>query len=248
MADGYLGDEAETDRVFGHLSPDVPERLYRTGDLVRVDTSGRLRFLGRADDQVKLRGYRIELSAISDVLTGHPEVQDAVVVVTDGDGADKRLVAAVVLAPGASVDAVALRELLNQTLPSYMVPNLWAVVDRLPVTANGKVDRRALVAVAGPARRSAAPRRPSRSRGRSGPGRVDLERIAALFAAVIEGEPVTDVTEDTDFFVIGGNSLGAVRLVRKVKQELGATVRLRDFLLAPTPAGLSALIEKAAER
>ncbi|MGW1512366.1 non-ribosomal peptide synthetase [Streptomyces sp. NPDC002394] len=250
LADGYLGDEAETDRVFGHLSPDVPERLYRTGDLVRVDTSGRLRFLGRADDQVKLRGYRIELSAISDVLTGHPEVQDAVVVVTDGDGADKRLVAAVVLAPGASVDAVALRELLHQTLPSYMVPNLWAVVDRLPVTANGKVDRRALVAVAGPAKRSAAAPAPAVEEpvAAPAPAGVDLERIAALFAAVIEGEPVTDVTEDTDFFVIGGNSLGAVRLVRKVKQELGATVRLRDFLLAPTPAGLSALIEKAAER
>ncbi|AJF67781.1 non-ribosomal peptide synthetase [Streptomyces vietnamensis] len=250
LADGYLGDEAETARVFGHLSPDVPERLYRTGDLVRVDTSGRLRFLGRADDQVKLRGYRIELSAISDVLTEHPEVQDAVVVVTDGGGADKRLVAAVVLAPDAAVDAVALRDLLTETLPSYMVPTLWAVVDRLPVTANGKVDRRALVAVAKPARRSAgtpvaAVEEPVAA---PAPPAVDLERIAGLFAAVIEGEPVTDVTEDTDFFVIGGNSLGAVRLMRKVKQELGATVRLRDFLLSPTPAGLSALVEKAAER
>lgn len=243
LADGYLGDEAETALVFGTLSPDVPERLYRTGDLVRVDTSGRLRFLGRADDQVKLRGYRVELSAISDVLAEHPGVQDAVVCVTDADGADKRLVAAVVLAPNTAVDAVGLRELLAEKLPSYMVPNLWAVVDRLPVTANGKVDRRALAAVAGPARRSAAPEPAEPEQGAV--AAVNLERIAGLFAAVIEGEPIDGITEDTDFFVIGGNSLGAVRLMRKVKQELGANVRLRDFLLSPTPAGLRALIEEA---
>ncbi|MFJ7153495.1 amino acid adenylation domain-containing protein [Streptomyces sp. NPDC101118] len=257
LADGYLGDRAETDRSFGHLSPDVPERLYRTGDLVRIDTSGRVRFLGRADDQVKLRGYRVELSAISDVLAEHPEVQDAVVLVTDGDSAEKRLVAAVVLAEGAGVDAVGLRDLLKERLPSYMVPTLWAVVDRLPVTANGKVDRRALAAVAGPARRSApaggspeaaagtqaAPEAPAAE----APASLPLERIAELFAAVIEGpEPAGGVTEETDFFMIGGNSLGAVRLMRKVKQELGAAVRLRDFLLSPTPAGLRTLIEKAA--
>ncbi|WP_063771018.1 non-ribosomal peptide synthetase [Streptacidiphilus neutrinimicus] len=241
LADGYLGDEAETARVFGHLSPDVPERLYRTGDLVRIDAKGRLHFLGRADDQVKLRGYRVELSAISDVLSEHPEVQDAVVTVTDGGGADKRLVAAVVLVPEAAVDAVALRDLLAEKLPSYMIPNLWAVVDRLPVTANGKVDRRALAAVAGPARRSAA----APSAPEPAPAVVAVERVAALFAAVIEGDPVGDVVEDTDFFMIGGNSLGAVRLMRKVKEELGANVRLREFLLAPTPGGLIALIEKA---
>ncbi|MFD9409127.1 amino acid adenylation domain-containing protein [Streptomyces sp. NPDC059989] len=264
LADGYLGDEAETARAFGLLSPDVDERLYRTGDLVRIDTRGRIRFLGRADDQVKLRGYRVELSAISDVLAEHPEVQDAVVLVTDGDSAEKRLVAAVVLTDGAAADAVALRDLLKERLPSYMVPTLWAVVDRLPVTANGKVDRRALAAVAGPARRAAAKATPADSAApvapaaeavaepaaetvaaAAGPG-LD-ERIAELFAEVIEGpEPVTGVTAETDFFMVGGNSLGAVRLMRKIKQELGASVRLRDFLLSPTPAGLRALIEKAA--
>ncbi|MFC9296037.1 amino acid adenylation domain-containing protein [Streptomyces sp. NPDC057011] len=253
LADGYLGDEAETARSFGQLSPDVDERLYRTGDLVRIDTRGRIRFLGRADDQVKLRGYRVELSAISDVLAEHPEVQDAVVLVTDGDSAEKRLVAAVVLADGAAADAVALRDLLKERLPSYMVPTLWAVVDRLPVTANGKVDRRALAAVAGPARRAAAPVAAAAvpepvaeaAGAPAGPG-LD-ERIAELFAEVIESpEPVTGVTAETDFFMVGGNSLGAVRLMRKVKQELGASVRLRDFLLSPTPAGLRALIEKAA--
>ncbi|MDF3300835.1 amino acid adenylation domain-containing protein [Streptomyces tropicalis] len=247
LADGYLDDEAGTARVFGHLSPDVPERLYRTGDLVRVDSSGRLRFLGRADDQVKLRGYRVELSAISDVLAGHPEVQDAVVVVTDGGGADKRLVAAVVLTPGAAADAVGLRDLLTEKLPSYMVPSLWAVVDRLPVTANGKVDRGVLAAAAAPARQVGATPAPATAAAEpAAPAGLSLERVAALFAAVIEGEPLSGLTEDTDFFMIGGNSLGAVRLMREIKRELGASVRLRDFLLAPTPAGLSALVERAA--
>ncbi|GAA2300810.1 hypothetical protein GCM10010234_49540 [Streptomyces hawaiiensis] len=277
LADGYLGDEPETARVFGHLSPDVPERLYRTGDLVRIDSRGRVRFLGRADDQVKLRGYRIELSAISDVLAEHPGVQDAVVVVSDGDSAEKRLVAAVVPAPGAAVGTAGLRDLLTERLPSYMVPALWAVVDRLPVTANGKVDRRALAALAGPAKQTPAVTvtgaEPKAAAGTAAgtaaetaaettteivaetaaetvaeaPAVVGLEGIAALFAAVIEApEPVTGITEDTDFFVIGGNSLGAVRLMRQVKQELGVSVRLRDFLLSPTPAGLRALVEKAA--
>ncbi|NBM14480.1 amino acid adenylation domain-containing protein [Streptomyces sp. GC420] len=257
LADGYFGDEAETARSFGEFSPDVPERLYRTGDVVRVDGLGRLRFLGRADDQVKLRGYRVELSAIGDALTAHPDVQDAVVHVTDGDSAEKRLVAAVVPADGARIDAVGLRALLQERLPAYMVPTLWAVVDRLPVTPNGKVDRRALVERAVPAARAGraaaaaaegagtaeAPREQAR---RDAVGLT--ERIAGLFASVIESEePVTGVVADTDFFMVGGNSLGAVRLMRKLKAELGASVRLRDFLVAPTPDGLRALVEKAAE-
>jgi acyl carrier protein len=243
LADGYLGDEAETARSFGRFSPDVPERLYRTGDVVRIDTRGRLRFLGRRDDQVKLRGYRIELSAISDALTAHPEVHDAVVTVTDADSAEKRLVAAVVPVEGAELATAGLRDFLAHRLPSYMVPTLWAVVDRVPVTGNGKVDRRALAAVAAPAgqpsRISPAPARP---------GDAGHEPVTELFAEAIgqpDGAAITDLVADTDFFTVGGNSMGAVRLVRLVKQRLGVTIRLRDFLRDPTPAGLSLLVEKA---
>lgn len=240
LADGYLGDERETARSFGEFSTDVPERLYRTGDVVRLDSRGRLCFLGRADDQVKLRGYRIELSAISDVLTSHPDVQDAVVHVTDGDSTDKRLVAAVVPVAGARADTLALRTLLQERLPAYMVPALWAVVDRLPVTANGKVDRRALAAQAVPAAKASRPA----AVPQDGP---DLtERIAELFTSVIDGgDPETEVVTDTDFFMVGGNSLGAVRLMRRLKEQLGVSVRLRDFLMSPTPEGLRALVEKA---
>ncbi|MGI5138015.1 MULTISPECIES: amino acid adenylation domain-containing protein [unclassified Streptomyces] len=239
LADGYLGDADETARSFGEFSPDVPERLYRTGDIVRIDSRGRLRFLGRVDDQVKLRGYRVELSAISDVLTEHPAVQDAVVQVTDGDSADKRLVAAVVPAAGAALAATDLRALLQQRLPAYMVPTLWTIVDRIPVTANGKVDRRALAARAVPAGQA--------TRAAETEDAATTARIIELFAELTEeAEPGAVIDADTDFFMVGGNSLGAVRLMRKVKERLGVSVRLRDFLLSPTPAGLRALVEKEA--
>ncbi|RSM90726.1 non-ribosomal peptide synthetase [Kibdelosporangium aridum] len=232
LADGYVGDEQETARCFGHFSPDVPERLYRTGDLVRIDTHGRLRFLGRRDSQVKLRGYRVELSAINDVLSVDPRVSDSVVLVSDGDSADKRLIAAVV--PAASVGTDELRDMLAEQLPVYMVPTLWAVVDQIPVTSNGKVDRRALAAVAVPA-------------GQHVPGepKEDLTPISAFFSMALPEALTSEFTAETDFFTVGGNSMGALRLIRLVKDELGVTVRLRDFLLSPTPAGLHSLIEKA---
>jgi acyl-CoA synthetase (AMP-forming)/AMP-acid ligase II len=150
LASGYLNDRSETERAFGVFSPDVPARLYRTGDLVRLDGAGRLHFLGRADDQVKIRGFRIELSAIGEVLRAQDGVEESFVTVTDGGSTDKRLVAAVRLTPGAAVTPVGLRDRLRDELPSYMVPALWAVVDQLPITTTGKIDRRRLVATARP--------------------------------------------------------------------------------------------------
>lgn len=231
LADGYLGDEAETARVFGEFSPDVPERLYRTGDLVRVDTKGRVRYLGRRDDQVKLRGYRVELSAISDALTADPRVQDAVVAVSDGDSAEKRLMAAVVPAPGAAFGTADLRDALNGRWQAYMVPTLWALVERIPVTGNGKIDRRALAAVAAPA--TAAPE-----------AQDDLGPALAMFTEAI-GEPAVDITARTDFFTVGGNSMAAIRLVTLAKERTGAILKVRDFLRDPTPEGLGRLLASA---
>ncbi|MCE6999214.1 amino acid adenylation domain-containing protein [Saccharothrix sp. S26] len=235
LAVGYLDDEAETARAFGHFSPEIGERLYRTGDVVRLDTRGRLRFLGRRDDQVKLRGYRVELSAISDALVTHPDVHDAVVTVTGDNSADKRLVAAVVLKE--ETGTAELRDFLSERLPAYMVPVLWAVVDRIPLTGNGKVDRRALVAQAAPAGHR-APKPVVADRGAD-------EGLVPLFVEAIGGQPTTAVDADTDFFVVGGNSMGAVRLVKLVKDRLGVTLRLRDFLRTPTPAGLRQLVDRA---
>lgn len=236
LADGYIGDEAETMRRFGLFSAEIAERLYRTGDLVRLDAGGRLRFLGRADDQVKIRGYRIELTAIRDTLVTCPGVQDAVVTVTDSRSAAKRLVAAVVREPGATLTPAALRDRLTQKLPSYMMPALWAIVDSFPVTPNGKTDRQALVARAVPAGRRAGEPQPAQDPA--------LARVMPLFAEAI-GDESAQLSADSDFFKSGGNSLAAVQLIGMTTKRLGASVRLRDFLLAPTPAGLSTLVEKA---
>jgi hypothetical protein len=126
-----------------------------------------------------------------------------------------------------------LRDLVADRLPVYMVPTLWAVVDRMPVTGNGKVDRRALEAVAAPAGRHAAVAGPE-----------PLGTAPDLIARILD-KPV-ELTADTDFFTVGGNSMGAVRLLRLVRAELGVSVKLRDFLITPTPAGLNKLIDRAA--
>jgi amino acid adenylation domain-containing protein len=248
LADGYLGDETETARCFGQFSAEVPERLYRTGDLVRIDSHGRLRFFGRADNQVKIRGYRVELGAISDALTAYPGVHDALVMVTEGDSAGKRIMAAVIPEPGVTLTPVELRDALSVRLPSYMVPSLWAVVDHLPVTANGKVDRRALaalvVAAGGPGGRS----RPAQTGAQGEAQTQAMTQALALFAEAIElasPDAVAGFDAESDFFMAGGNSLGVVRLIALVNERLGVSLRLRDFLLSPTPVGLHRLIEKA---
>jgi acyl-coenzyme A synthetase/AMP-(fatty) acid ligase len=130
--------------------------------MVRIDGAGRLRFLGREDDQVKIRGFRIELDAISSFLDAQEGVKNSVVTVTDGDSLDKKIVAAVQLRPGTDITPADLSDRLRDHLPSYMVPTLWALIDQLPVTPNGKIDRRRLAAVAKPAS-SFAKRRQARS-------------------------------------------------------------------------------------
>lgn len=150
LAVGYLDNTKETDRAFGFFSTDVPERLYRTGDIVRIDRTGKLQFLGRKDDQVKIRGFRIELHAISEVLNAQDGVQDSIVTVTDGDSASKKLLAAIRMKPGATTTPVELNAQLRNHLPSYMIPHLWATIDQLPITKNGKIDRRKLAAIARP--------------------------------------------------------------------------------------------------
>ena len=147
VADGYLDDEAETSRRFGHFSPDVGERLYRTGDLVRLDPYGRLLFLGRVDKQIKLDGHRIEPEEISATLARHPAVRDAVIIVAQRENRGSQLVAAV----AADADPRSLRTYLSQLLPSYMMPALWVVVDEIPLTRNGKVDAETLIESALPA-------------------------------------------------------------------------------------------------
>jgi amino acid adenylation domain-containing protein len=252
LAVGYVGDDADDGR-FGQLSPDLPERLYRTGDLARIDSRGRLRFLGRADEQVKIRGYRIEPGEIAAALERHAGVLDAAVIVgtpanagTPGNAAapgnadeisqhvktsqsDKALIAACVPAdPAAPPSPAGLAGYLSERLPPYMVPRLWAIVDRIPVTPNGKVDRAALEAMAVPAAAAGDGAHHDQPDERQ-------DHIRRLVCAVLERETVEP---DEDFFVSGGDSLRAVRLLGLLREELGLRVKLRDFLRTPTLSGL----------
>ncbi|MFF3754670.1 amino acid adenylation domain-containing protein [Streptomyces sp. NPDC002018] len=226
LARGYLNRPALTAERFV-ADPFGPpgSRLYRTGDLARWTADGTLDYLGRADDQVKVRGFRIELAEIEDVLAAHPETGE-VVVTARQDGSRTQLVAYVVAAAGQAPDAGALRAHVARHLPDYMVPAAVVPLDRLPTLPNGKLDRKALP----------APDFTAVSSGRA-PRTPREKLLCAVFAEVLGLERVG---VDDDFFTLGGDSIMAMRLVSRARAA-GVRITPRLVFRHRTVAGLCAV-------
>ena len=210
------------------------ERLYRTGDRVRWRPDGNLEFLGRLDQQVKLRGFRIELGEVEAVLGQHPQVRQAVVLLREDHPDDKHLVAYVVSREEEAPEPGQLRDFLRDKLPEYMVPSAFVVLPRLPLTTNGKVDRRALP----PPDRN----RPELDQTYVAPRTPVEELLAALWA---EALGVERVGIHDNFFARGGHSLLATRVLSRVQQACGVELPLRALFETPTIAGLAlAIVER----
>jgi amino acid adenylation domain-containing protein len=231
LARGYLHRPELTAERFipDPFSGRAGARLYHTGDLARYQADGEIEFLGRVDHQVKLRGYRIELGEIEAALGRHEQVSEVVVVARGGAASEEqRLVGYVVRQPGSGVSSRELREYLKQSLPDYMIPAALVLLEQMPLTANGKVDRSALP--------EAELGRGALSEGYVAARTPEEEMLAGIWREVLG---VEQVGVHDNFFELGGHSLKATQLISRVRKALNFKMGLRQIFETPTLAGLT---------
>jgi nonribosomal peptide synthetase DhbF len=221
LAHGYVGQPAHTAERFVASPYGGPgARMYRTGDRVRVGVDGNLEFLGRADDQVKVRGYRVEPAEIRSALLSHPGVRQAEITVSEGPHGVAQVGAYVVPVPGADISSGELHDHCLSQLPDYLVPSFFVVLAAIPLTANGKLDRRSLP----------VPGMPPVAAGRPPSGPLE-ETLCRLYAELLE---IAQVSPADSFFALGGNSLLAMRLVSRVGKVLDLEATVEDVFKNPT--------------
>jgi amino acid adenylation domain-containing protein len=235
VARGYLNQPDLTAARFvpDRLSEQEGARLFRTGDLVRSRTDGELEFRGRVDEQIKVRGQRVELGEIETILNAHSAVFAAVVVATNNLSGDQRLVAYLVPADGAQRDPEVLRAHLVRMLPSHMIPAEFVWLPELPMTSSGKVDRKALamheVGTLSPPADGSLPRN-------------ELEAVLVTLVAELLGLDAVGI--DENFFLLGGHSLLGAQMIARIEEQFGVELPLRDVFEKPTVAEMAAEVER----
>ena len=235
LAKGYLGNETLTrERFITSPFTNAPnDRLYKTGDLGRYLPDGSVESLGRADSQIKIRGFRVELGEIENVLSQHAAVSNCVVIAIDVAAGEKRLVAYVVAESNTQPSISELRQFIKLRLPDYMVPSTVVFMDAIPLTANGKTNRRAL-----PAPEQTA----NDSDSYAAPRTATEELLAGIWSNVLN---VESISVEANFFELGGHSLMATQVVARVCQAFNISLTLRSLFEAPTVRLLAAVIENA---
>ena len=235
LARGYLNRPDLTDQRFipNPFSNEPGERLYKTGDLARYLPDGNIEFIGRIDNQVKIRGFRIELGEIETAISQHPLVKEAVVIATENNTDNKQIVAYIALPTEVTPHISDLRHFLKQKLPDYMIPAAFVMLDNLPLTPTGKVDRRAL---------PSPELRPDLELTFISP-RTPIEEILASIWACVLG--IEQVGVHDNFFELGGHSLLATQVISRVHDTMSVELPLRSLFEAPTIAEFASRVEIA---
>lgn len=234
VARGYLNQPELTSQKFipDPFSSILGARLYKTGDLARYMPDGQIAFMERIDDQIKIRGYRVEPNEIIAVLDRHPMISTSHVIAQENHAEEKRLIAYIVPAPGSQPTCAELRDFLRVHLPEYMVPTVFVSLDALPVTSNGKVNRRALPIPNASNTLQSEPQVVART--------LVEKRVAAIVAKLLL---MQNVGASDNFFLLGGHSLLGTQLIASIRESFGVELSLRSLFEAPTVAELSVEIE-----